>query len=150
MANEHFGSTTIVQVAIIVRDIETKARAWADVLGMPVPPIIITDPVEVAHTEYRGRPTSAQAKLAFFRLGQVSLELIEPIGEPSTWRDQLNQHGESLHHIAFEVEGMKDRVAFLASQGMPLVQRGDYTGGSYAYIASAAKLGAILELLEHD
>jgi len=137
-------------VAIVVRDIEAKAHAWADILGMPVPPITVTDPMSVAHTEYRGQPTSARAKLAFFRLGQVSLELIEPIGEPSIWRDQLNQHGESLHHIAFEVKEMKSRIAFLESKDMLLMQRGDYAGGRYAYIGSAAKLGAILELLERD
>jgi len=45
---------------------------------------------------------------------------------------------------------MKDAVAFLDSKGMPLVQKGEYTGGRYAYIDGADKLGLILELLEND
>ena len=35
----------------------------------------------------------------------------------------------------------------LVGRGMPAVQRGDYTGGCYAYIDSAPQLGVILELL---
>src|SRR5512141_1340913 len=133
MTNQTLGTTTITQVGIIVGDIETKAKAWADVLGLPVPEIIITDTVDLAHTEYQGESTPARAKLAFFHLGQVDLELIEPVGSPSTWKDQLDQHGESLHHIAFEIKGMAEKLAYLKVKGIPLVQRGDYTGGRYAY-----------------
>lgn len=150
MEQQGLGTTTITQVALIVRDIEARARAWADVLGLPVPQIIVTDAPEVARTEYAGAPTPARAKLAFFHLGQVDLELIEPIDGPSTWKDQLDQHGDSLHHIAFHIQGMPERLAYLSAKGMPLVQRGEYTGGRYAYVDSAPRLGAILELLEND
>jgi len=59
-------------------------------------------------------------------MGQVTLELIEPIGEPSTWNDQLVEHG------------------------LTLVQRGDYTGGRYAYLDGQERFGAVIELLEND
>lgn len=150
MASQSLGTTTVMQVGIIVDDIEAKARAWAEILGLPVPEIRITDPLEKAQTEYCGGPTAARAKLAFFHLGQVSLELIEPVGEPSTWKDQFAQHGSSIHHIAFDVKGMKDKTSFLDGQGIPLVQRGEYTGGRYAYFDGVAQLGAVLELLEND
>jgi hypothetical protein len=150
MMTEQPLGATVVQVGIIVADIETKAQAWADIFGLPKPNIIITDTVDIAHTEYKGEPTPARAKLAFFNLGQVSLELIEPIGEPSTWKDQLDQHGESMHHIAFRIKGMSEKVAYLVSKGVPLIQRGDYTGGRYAYLDGVSQLGLILELLEND
>ena len=150
MTEQTLGTTIITQVGIIVQDIEAKARAWAEVLGLPVPEIMITDTYERAQTEYKGGPSHARAKLAFFHLGQVDLELIEPVGEPSTWQDQLDEHGNSLHHIAFEIKGMSEKVAYLGAKGLPLVQRGEYTGGRYAYIDGNAQLGAILELLEND
>ena len=87
MSKEALGTTTITQVGIIVQDIEARSRAWAEVLGLPVPEILITDRYEQAQTEYDGKPSNARAKLAFFHLGQVALELIEPVGEPSTWQD---------------------------------------------------------------
>ena len=150
MMNEEGLGTTILQVGIVVQDIEAKAQAWAEVLGLPVPEIIVTGTYERAQTEHKGKPSNARAKLAFFHLGQVDLELIEPDGNPSTWQDQLDEHGDSLHHIAFEIAGMSERVAYLEAKGLSLVQRGEYPGGRYAYIDGKAQLGAILELLEND
>jgi catechol 2,3-dioxygenase-like lactoylglutathione lyase family enzyme len=150
MTEPALGTTTVTQVGIIVHDIEAKARAWSQILGLPMPQIIITDTADIAQTEHQGQPTSARAKLAFFHMGQVDIELIEPIGEPSTWKDQLDQHGTSLHHIAFQVQGMRDKLAYLDANGIPLVQRGEYTGGRYAYVDGNAQLGCILELLEND
>ncbi len=150
MTEQRLGSTTVTQIGIIVQDVEAKARAWAEVPGLPMPEITITDAYERAQTEYDGKPSNARAKMAFFEPGQLSLELIEPLGEPSTWRDQLDEHGESLHHIAFEIKGMPAKVAFLESKGRSLVQRGDYPGGRCAYVDGKAQLGAILDLLEND
>jgi catechol 2,3-dioxygenase-like lactoylglutathione lyase family enzyme len=150
MNGQTLGTITVTQVGIIVQDIEAKTRAWAEVLGLPAPEIMITDTYEQAQTEYNGRPSDARAKLAFFNLGQVELELIEPVGRPSTWQDQLDEHGDSLHHLAFEIQGMSDKVAYLEAKGLSLVQRGEYPGGRYAYVDGNAQLGAILELLEND
>ena len=75
---------------------------------------------------------------------------LEPIDGPSTWKDQLDAHGDSLHHIAFTVDGMRERLDHLAGHGIPLVQRGEYTGGRYAYVDATGQLGAVLELLEND
>ena len=143
-------SQTITQIAIMVHDIDATARAWAQVLGVPVPDIIITDTVDIAHTQYQGQPSPARAKLAFFPLGQVTLELIEPIAAPSTWNDHLVKYGPSLHHIAFQVNGLAGLLPVLAAQGLPLVQRGDYEGGRYAYLDGQPKFGAVVELLEND
>jgi hypothetical protein len=150
MSDQALGTTTVTQVGIIVGNIEERARAWADMLGLPMPEIQVTGTVDVAQTEYEGAPTPARAKLAFFHLGQVDVELIEPIEEPSTWKDQLDRHGDSLHHIAFQIKGMQEKLTYLHSKGVPLVQRGEYTGGRYAYVDSTAQLGTILELLEND
>jgi len=150
MTTSPLGTNTVTQIGLVVSNIEDTVRAWSALLGVPAPEIQITDTVDVAHTEYRQQATPARAKLAFFHLGQVDLELIEPIGEPSTWRDQLEAHGSSLHHIAFHVKGMPDRLEALAAYGLPLLQRGDYTGGRYAYLDGTERYGLILELLEND
>ena len=143
-------SNVLTQVGLIVRDIEATSQAYADLLGIDVPRWFWTDPEELAHIRYRGEPTRARAKLAFFNLGSVQLELIEPDGEPSTWQEFLDTHGEGVHHIAFRIAGMGDQVALLDGLGMPLVQSGEYTGGRYAYIDSAPQLKVMLELLEND
>ena len=153
MSNGHsetLGSSVVCQIGLVVRDIERSTKAYADLFGVQVPDWSLTGPEEVAHTRYRGQPTQARAKLAFFQLGSVSLELIEPLGGPSTWREFLETNGEGVHHIAFRIQGMAEQVGILDKRGMPPVQRGDYAGGHYAYIDSAPQLGVILELLEND
>ena len=144
----HLGSTRLAQVAVVVRDIEASAQRYADVLGLPLPRIITTEPGLQVHQTYRGEPSDAQAKLAFFDLGGVQLELIEPIGGPSTWQEALERNGESVHHIAFWVEGMQRSVSFLQGHGIPMVQRGDMGEGQYAYFDAQSQLGLVLELLE--
>ncbi|MGQ9904419.1 MAG: VOC family protein [Anaerolineae bacterium] len=105
MSGPALGTNLVTQVGIVVRDVEARSRAWSQILGLPIPDIIITDAYDKARTEYNGRPTPARAKLAFFNMGQVSVELIEPIDGPSIWKDQLDQHGDSIHHIAFVIKG---------------------------------------------
>jgi methylmalonyl-CoA/ethylmalonyl-CoA epimerase len=143
------GSKTLCQIGLIVRDIERSIAAYADLFGIEPPEWSLTDPEEKAHTRYHGQPTTARAKLAFFDLGGVSLELIEPVGAPSTWREFLETQGEGVHHIAFTIEGMEQQLALLERKGMTTVQRGDYTGGRYAYVDATPQLHVILELLEN-
>jgi len=149
MQEKGIGTKVICQVGLVVRDIERSAKAYADVFGVDVPNVIITDPEEKSHIRFRGEPTQARAKLAFFRMGDISLELIEPIDSPSTWREFLDEHGEGVHHIAFQIKGMDNVLAYLEGKDISAVQRGDYTGGRYAYVDSAPALGVILELLEN-
>ncbi|MNW65836.1 hypothetical protein D3C74_442570 [compost metagenome] len=104
----------------------------------------------MAKTRYNGVATKARAKLAFFDMGSVQLELIEPDHQPSTWRDYLNEHGEGPHHIAFVVEGMKEKIMLLEGKGFPLQQKGEYTGGCYAYMDTFKELKVLVELLEND
>ncbi|MCS6831090.1 MAG: VOC family protein [Armatimonadota bacterium] len=148
MATHGLANTTVAQIAIVVHDIEEACKRWSQVLGQPVPNIIITEPGDEAHMLYRGQPSNAQAKLAFFNLGQVQLELIEPIGEPSTWKEALDKNGESVHHIAFWTDDMQASAEFLKQHGIPLVQRGDMGDGQYAYFDAQQQLGVQLELLE--
>jgi len=143
------GTDEMVQVGIVVKDIEKASRAYAEILGMEVPAWFLTDTVDRAHTEFRGQPSEARAKLAFFKLKNITLELIEPVGGPSTWREFLDEHGEGVHHIAFEVKGMEEKVKLLAERGLPLLQKGDYEGGRYAYVDGTRRLAVILELLEN-
>ncbi|MBM3188283.1 MAG: VOC family protein [Chloroflexi bacterium] len=150
MSENVLGTNVVCQVAVVVRDVERAAKAWAAILGVEPPAWRLTDPAEKSHIRYRGQATEGRAKLAFFSLGpQVRLELIEPVGGPSTWREFLDRYGQGIHHMAFQIKGMDEVLARLDAQQITLVQRGDYTGGRYAYVDGLANLGAILELLEN-
>ncbi len=146
---EGITSNIITQVGLVVKDIEKSIDAYCEVFQLPRPAVILTDEYEKAKTNYRGQPSLAQAKLAFFDFGQVQVELIEPVGSPSTWQEVLDGKGEGIHHIAFQIKGTDQVVAYLEGKGIPLVQQGQYTGGMYSYMDATQKLGLVLELLEN-
>lgn len=150
MEKNVLGNHVITQIGLLVNDIDKTSQTYADFFGVEKPSWFWTDPADAAQTEYRGERSEARAKLAFFHMGSLQLELIEPDHNPSTWRESLDQNGEGFHHIAFVIEGMQEKIAVLEAGGMPLLQKGEYTGGRYAYIDSFRDLKVLVELLEND
>ncbi|TBL79034.1 VOC family protein [Paenibacillus thalictri] len=141
----------IAQVALVVHDIEKTSRAYADFFGIETPTWKLTDAWDQTQAVYRGKPTEARAKLAFMNFGSVVIELIEPDHHPSIWREFLDERGEGFHHIAFKIAGMENITGLMEQKfHMPLVQKGEYTGGRYAYIDSLKDLKVLIELLEND
>lgn len=138
----------VAQVAVIVKDIEKVSVAYAELFNMEVPPVVETSSPPENPTKYKGELTNARAKLAFFNLDNIQLELIQPVGESSTWHDYLENTGEGLHHIAFWITGMDEHVKLFKENSMPEVQSGGWDGGEYSYIDATEKLGLIIELLE--
>jgi catechol 2,3-dioxygenase-like lactoylglutathione lyase family enzyme len=146
------GFASIAQVAIVCRDIEASAKRWAALLGVDVPKNFETKPGLETKMVFRGKPSDARCKLAFFNLSNCQIELIQPLGPGSSWQEGLDQNGESIHHIAFKVKKLEESVATCAELGMPVLHRGRYGGdnGTYVYLDSGDKLGAVVELLHND
>lgn len=148
------GKNAIIQIGLVVKDIEATKRKFAEFLGIPVPPTVSGGEYEITQTEYMGKPApDANCRMAFFDIeGSAQLELIEPNEAPSVWRDFLEDHGEGLHHIAFAVKGMKEKIALCEDFGMRLAQKGEYGDGSgrYAYLDAFKDLKILVELLESD
>jgi methylmalonyl-CoA epimerase len=139
----------MMQVGIIVKDIEKSAANWADLLGLEKSPEIKMAAVsESVPTEYKGKPSEATAKLAFLKLENITIELIEPVGEHSTWKEFLDTKGEGIHHIAFNVKGMDGYIEKFENRGIPMIQRGGWATGEYTYMDGSNNLGLIIELLE--
>jgi hypothetical protein len=142
----------MLHIGIVVRNIEQVREHWVKFLGLAkAPDIMIATGDAKNPTEYRGHPSTAQAKLAFLTLDNLQVELIEPIGDtPSHWREFLEKKGEGVHHIAFEVRGMGE--AYLekyAEVGYPAAQHGGWATGEYGYMDTAAALGVTVELIEN-
>jgi len=145
------GTEKIMQVGVLVNNIEQTAKDWAELLGVPVPQIIVTDGIDKSQGVYRGAPCLATAKLAFLHCGQVDIELIEPDANSSVWREYLDRDGEGFHHIALIIKDMKAKEAMLEKMGLECIQKGEYTGGRYSYMdAPDNKYKLLLELLEND
>jgi hypothetical protein len=140
----------VFQVCFVTDDIDKTARWASGFFAMPMPDVIMSGDRREADTEYLGSPSEARCKLAFFEFGNVSVEFIEPDDKPSCWRDFLERNGPGCHHIAFKVNGMRKKIADFEKGGYPLLQKGEFTGGRYAYVDTEPQLGVLVELLEFD
>ena len=140
----------MMQVGIIVSDIEKSAEAWTNFLGNEeIPEIIEATGDDKNPTEFKGKPSDAKARLAFFRLDNITIELIEPLGGESTWQEFLDTKGEGIHHIAFNVEGMESYIKNFGENGIPMIQHGGWETGEYGYFDGSNGLALIIELLEN-
>jgi len=144
-------NTKMLHIGIVVRDIEAAREHWATFLGTETKPnIVMANGHADNPTEFRGHPSTAKAKLVFFNLENLQVELIEPIGdEPSSWKEFLDAKGEGVHHIGFRVKGMGEQyLDEYARAGQPVAQHGGWDGGEYGYMDTDKSLGVIVELLE--
>ena len=147
------GTNVLTQVGFIVRDIEASKIKFAEFFGVEPPATVDGGKYEVTGTTVNGEPApKANCLMAFFNAGpNVSIELIQPNGEKSTWQDYLDEHGEGIHHIAFNVKGMDEKIMACEQFGMKCVQRGKYgnAAGEYAYMDAAGTMKCLVELLEN-
>ena len=144
------GTSLPSQIAVICKDIEATKRCFAGFLDMEVPPTLDGGEYSVTQCMYRGKPAETQGcKMAFFQLGPIELEMIEPYGGESVWQDFLDETGGGLHHIAFQIPDIDEGIKKCEEYGMTLLQKGFYgdSSGAYAYMDARNTLSCFVELL---
>lgn len=149
-AGAPLGSRVMTQVAFVVPDIEAAVAAYAELLGMD-PAEIYVPPLREGR-EYRGKPLPPEVNLrvAMIELDNITLELIEPIGGPSVWKDVLDEQGggPAFHHLAFQVGDGAAAVEQLSDRGFDSVHSQiRANGGHMAYVDARQELGTLIEVL---
>lgn len=146
------GMKTMVQVAIVCRDVEATSKRWAATLGVEAPRITLTKPGHEVKVNFKGRPSDGQAKLAFLKAGQITIELIQPVGKDTSWQEFLDANGEGVQHVAFQVNDLDKTIQNFERTGAPVLHRGRYDSdnGSYVYMDTKKALGVTVELLHSD
>jgi len=65
----------------------------------------------------------AKAKIAFFTIGEVKIELLQPVDENSVMGKFIEKKGEGFHHIAYEVKDIDDSLSKLETKGIQLIDK---------------------------
>jgi methylmalonyl-CoA/ethylmalonyl-CoA epimerase len=82
----------------------------------------------------------------FAWIGELQLQLCQPGPEPTPQRRFLDEHGEGVFHVGFEVPDIEAADAEVTAQGVDLLMRGRRTNGSgFSYYDTAGQAGVILE-----
>jgi len=89
---------------------------------------------------YHGAPADFVANISLSYLGDMQLELIEPVRGPNIYSDFLQSSGPGLHHICVEADTLEDfdaALACAAEQGATVPQQGVMPGGlRFAYLSA--------------
>ncbi|MEO6538792.1 MAG: methylmalonyl-CoA epimerase [Ferruginibacter sp.] len=64
---------------------------------------------------------SEQVNTAFFKVGDLKIELVEDISGHSVIKRFIDKRGEGLHHLAFEVEDIYAEMKRLQAEGFVLL-----------------------------
>ncbi|MGM8365073.1 methylmalonyl-CoA epimerase [Virgibacillus sp. W0181] len=76
-----------------------------------------------------------RVKVAFIKLGESRIELLEPLDDNSTISRFLTKNGEGIHHIALEIDQIEQRICNLKSNGFKLVNHTPVTGANNSKVA---------------
>lgn len=137
-----------IQINIVVSDIETAAKKWADLLGIETPKIRINHLEGNENYKYRGKPISCDLKVCNIEMNGFVIELHEPAGGESSFQEFLNKHGNGVHHIGFEVGDKRDEIIEeLKAAGYDTDRTvGIYPGSSWTIVDSEDTLGVNLNI----
>src|SRR5437763_10177581 len=64
---------------------------------------------------------SEKVNTAFFQQGESKIELLEAIGNEGTIKKFIENKGEGIHHLAFEVKNIQEEMERLKKEGFVLL-----------------------------
>lgn len=133
----------MTQLAWVVTDIGAAERAQPGVRWTRLPGVHF-DP---EHTVLRGEPADFVAHVSLGYVGDLQLELIQPVRGTSIYTEFLDEHGPGLHHGCWESD---DVDATVAASGLDCVQQGSMAGGEirFAYLAPGLPGLPVVEVVQ--
>ncbi len=113
----------IDHIAIAVSNLEEEIVRYRDVLGL----------------EFLGKEVVAEQKVtvAFFQVGDVHIELLEPLTPDSPISAFIEKKGGGLHHLSLEVEDVEAAIARLKAKEVRMIDERPRLGAHNARIAFA-------------
>ena len=123
-------------VGIAVRDLEIALELFQEVFQIP-------------HGEITELPEQG-VRAALLQAGQTRLELLQPLSADSPIGRFLESRGEGLHHLAFHVENIAEKLELLSARGLELVDRTPRPGlsGIIAFVHPRSVHGILTELVQ--
>ena len=143
-----------IQIALVVNNIEKAAKKWAELFGVPVPPIRDDKPRHDPNLTYRGEEAYYGLKFAVIdcRERGFVIELHEPDEHPSTFREflELTKRDKNMQFNFEFKDYIRDKrdaiVGELSDMGYDLRTVGYYPGSSWTIVDTEDDLGVNLNI----
>ncbi|WP_273264619.1 methylmalonyl-CoA epimerase [Flexistipes sinusarabici] len=124
----------IDHIGIAVKSLEEAVRFY-ETLGVSV-------------ESYEEVP-SQKVKVAFIKLGDSNVELLEPTSEDSPVAKFLEKKGEGIHHLCYEVNDVSESLHIMKKDGMKLINEEPIKGAHgklVAFVHPKSANGVLTEL----
>ena len=132
-------------IGVVTNNLDKTMKELEDLYGLE--PFMVMEPGYV-NTYMRGKPAEFKLKSAFYRSGQVVLEVISVQEGETIYGEWLRDKGEGLHHLGYDIDNIEEWINYYKEWGIGVLQRGERPGVKWAYLDTAAYTGMIMELIE--
>ena len=126
----------IDHVGVAVQDIHAALEFFRQVFDLPAATV-----VELPDQGVRA---------ALIQVGQTRLELLQPLADDTPVGRFIQRRGEGLHHLAFNVSDLSNKLTILEGRGLQLIDRQPREGlsGTIAFVHPRSVFGILTELVE--
>jgi catechol 2,3-dioxygenase-like lactoylglutathione lyase family enzyme len=140
--NEKIRINEVAHICMIVNDIEKAIEHISQTFD--IPPIKVEEYTSTARLN--GKDIGKyKLKLAFVKIADnMTLELLQILEGKSIEQDWLKRYGETIHHIAIEVDNIEKEAAKWEKKGVRILQE-DH--GKWIYLDTEKILGMNIELI---
>ncbi len=93
-----------------------------------------------------------KVRTAFFRVGQTKIELLESTDPQGPISKFIKKRGEGVHHIAFAVGNIEEKLAYAESMGIKLIDSTPKSGAEgldIAFLHPKSTAGVLFEICEN-
>lgn len=126
-------------IGVAVKDLDQAMKLYKDVFGI--------EPSLIYESSY------TKAKIAFFPIGNVNVELIQPVSSDSVMGKFLEKRGEGIHHIAYRVRDVDASLNHMEAKGVQLIDKKSRKvreNERVAFLNPNSTNGVLIELIQED
>ncbi len=128
----------IEHIGIAVKNLDESIKYYEDVLGL-----------ECYNIE---EVKEQKVKTAFFKVGDTKIELLESTDPEGPIGKFIEKKGEGIHHIAFAVSNIEEKLKHAEDKGVRLVDSSPRKGAEgldIAFLHPKSTFGVLTELCEN-
>lgn len=140
-----------MEICIVTADHKRTIRGLHE-LGIGPWRVYTFSPANTTNQTYRGQASAFELRVCFAELSDSMVyEVIQPVSGANIFQEFLAQHGEGIHHIAYDMHGkpFAERVDEFEKRGFKMVQGGSWMGKNhFAFFETEGATGTCFETYE--